>query len=42
MGDLIEQVTAVSPLDPPESVLEKDVDHFKEDNSGEALHLLTK
>jgi hypothetical protein len=42
MGDLIEQVTIISPLVPPESILEKDVEHFKEDDSGEALHLLTK
>jgi hypothetical protein len=40
--ELIEQVMAVSPLDPLESVLEKDFEHFKEDNSGEDLHILTE
>jgi hypothetical protein len=39
----IEEVMAVFPLDPPESVLEKDVEHLilEVDDFGETLHLLS-
>jgi hypothetical protein len=42
MYEPIEQVMAIYPLNPLESILEKDVEHFKEDDLGEDLHLLTK
>jgi hypothetical protein len=42
MCEPIEQGMVVSPLDTPKSVLEKYVEHFKGDDLGEALHLLTE
>jgi hypothetical protein len=33
---------AVYPFDPPESVLKKDDEHFKEDDSGKDPHSLTE